>query len=59
VAVVVFVLFGRLGGGGPRGITLVVQAVVCLSGGCSGWPIRRRDTWTLYAPPMPARARLR
>ena len=59
VAVVVFVLFSGFGrgepvrhnpGGAGRGVSVWW---------CSGWPIRRRNTWTRYAPPMPATARLR
>jgi hypothetical protein len=56
--VVVFVLVSGLGGGGPRGITIAVRSVVCLSGGLS-LPIRRRNTWTRLRLPMPARTRLR
>jgi hypothetical protein len=59
VAVAVFVLFGGFGGGGPRGITVAVRAVVCLSGGALVGLSGGEDAWTLYAPPMPAMARLR
>jgi hypothetical protein len=59
VAVVVFVLLGGFGGGDPRGITLVVRAVVSLSGGALVGLSEGETPWTLYAPPMPATARLR
>jgi hypothetical protein len=59
VAVVVFVLLDGFGGGTPRGITLVVRAVVCLSGGALVALSGGETRWTLYASPMPATARLR
>ena len=59
MAVVVFVLLGGFGGGNPRGITLVVRAVVSLSGGALVGLSEGETPWTLYAPPMPATARLR
>ena len=59
MAVAVFVLFGGLGGGGPRGITVAARAVVCLSGGALFGLSGGEDIWTRYAPPMPATARLR
>ena len=48
MAVVVFVLLGGLGGGGPRGITLAARAVVCLSGGALVGLSGGETQWTLY-----------
>jgi hypothetical protein len=59
VAVVVFVLFSGFGRGELFGITLVVRVVVCLSGGALVDTSGGENTWTRYAPPMPATARLR